>query len=193
MPWEKNFSVEAVLDKVMHAFWLRGYEATSIQDLIACTGINRGSLYATYGDKHTLFLAALRHYDETYRKAFLRQLEANYGPREAIRRQFQAVVDSTVKDGQTRGCFITNTALELSARDPAAADIVTDAQTGLEAFFSRSIIRGQKIGEISQDIDAASIARELLAMFLGLRVLSRSRPEPELLQAIADQALRRLG
>ncbi len=193
MPWEKNFNIEIVLDKIMHAFWSRGYNATSIQDLVAHTGINRGSLYATYGDKHALFLAALKHYDETNRKHFTGQLEASYSPREAICRQFQAVVNSAVKDGQTRGCFITNTALELSARDPAVAIIVANAQAEMEAFFARSIIRGQEIGEISQGIDAPSTARELLAMFLGLRVLSRSRPEPELLQAIADQAQRRLG
>jgi len=81
MPAEKQFDVDKVLDKAMQAFWLRGYEATSMQDLVDCTGVNRGSLYATYGDKHTLFLAALRMYDDTLRKKMLAELEARFAPR----------------------------------------------------------------------------------------------------------------
>ncbi|MGD9921955.1 MAG: TetR/AcrR family transcriptional regulator, partial [Pseudorhodoplanes sp.] len=67
MPWEKQFDTDEVLEKAMRAFWDRGYEATSLQDLVDHTGINRGSLYATFGDKHALFIAALRRYDESRR------------------------------------------------------------------------------------------------------------------------------
>lgn len=56
MPWEKQFSPDDVLVKAMNAFWARGYESTSMQDLVACMGINRGSLYATFGDKRSLFI-----------------------------------------------------------------------------------------------------------------------------------------
>ena len=93
MPWEKQFNVDDVLDKAMRTFWSRGYEATSVQDLVECTGINRGSLYATYGDKRELFLASLRHYDQNVRQALVKGLERECGPREAIRRLFQAFVD----------------------------------------------------------------------------------------------------
>lgn len=78
MPWEKQFDVDDALTKAMHAFWARGYEATSIRDLVDRMGINRGSIYATFGDKRSLFIQALRHYDTRHREAWL-------GAREAIR------------------------------------------------------------------------------------------------------------
>ena len=193
MPWEKQFSIEDVLDKAMQTFWVQGYEATSVQDLVACTGINRGSLYATYGDKRDLFLAALKHYDETVRKGFSIELENRLGPVEAIRQMFQVFVDKVAVHGQNCGCFLTNTALELAAHDAEIGVIVANAQTEIEAFFARSIMRGQSLGEISISVTPKTAAQGLLAALLGLVVLSRSRPDPALLQAIADDAIRRVA
>ena len=58
----KCFNRDEALEKAMQAFWAKGYEATSVQDLVDCMGINRGSLYDTFGDKHQLFLEALDQY-----------------------------------------------------------------------------------------------------------------------------------
>src|SRR3989337_2583926 len=88
MPWDKNFDVRETLEKAMQTFWARGYEATSMQDLVDCTGINRGSLYATYGDKRALFVAALHRYIEWMRDELLADIAARHGPREAIRQSF---------------------------------------------------------------------------------------------------------
>ena len=128
MPWEKQFGVVEVLDSAMQAFWVHGYEATSVQDLVERTGVNRASLYATYGDKHDLFLAALRHYRETRLHLFVTELELRYSPVDAVRRLFQAFVDQVAVQGLNQGCFLANTALELAAHDPEAAAIVADAQ-----------------------------------------------------------------
>ena len=65
MPWEKQFDPDTALDKAMQAFWAHGYDATSIQDLVDCMGINRGSMYATFGDKRSLFIQALNRYNTT--------------------------------------------------------------------------------------------------------------------------------
>ena len=92
MPWEKQFDVDQVLNKAMQAFWSRGYEATSMQELVDRTGINRGSLYSTYRDKHALFLAALRRYAETIHHRRLADLGSRYGPREAIRQSLLAFI-----------------------------------------------------------------------------------------------------
>ena len=69
MPRKKEFDVDAVLNKAMEAFWTRGYEATSLNDLLDCMQIQRASLYNAFGDKHSLFLDALRRYDTVYRRA----------------------------------------------------------------------------------------------------------------------------
>lgn len=192
MPWEKQFDVNAVLDKAMQAFWSRGYEATSMQNLVDNTGVNRGSLYATYGDKRALFLAALRMYDDRNRQKRLAELEARYGPREAIRQMFLSFTSHASEKGGNRGCFLTNTALELAVHDAEARRIVAHAQTEIEAFFFRMVKKGVAQGEIGPQVKPGETASGLLASLIGVTVLMRSRPERVLLQTIIDDALRRL-
>ena len=193
MPWEKQFDVDEVLDKAMQAFWSRGYEATSMQDLVERTGINRGSLYATYRDKHELFLAALRMYAQTIHHKRLADVESKYGPREAIRQSFLAFTRQVSEKGGNRGCFLTNTALELAAHDPEAGKVVAQAQKQTEAWFAAMIRKGKAKGEVPEDVEPEGTARALLASLIGLSVLARSRPERSLLQGIVDDAVRRLG
>lgn len=193
MPWEKQFDVDEVLGKAMQAFWSRGYEATSMQDLVERTGINRGSLYATYRDKHELFLTALRMYAQTIHHKRLADVESKYGPREAIRQSFLAFTRQVSEKGGNRGCFLTNTALELAAHDPEAGKIVAQAQKQTEAWFAGMIRKGKAKGEVPEDVEPEVTARALLASLIGLSVLARSRPERSLLQSIVDDAVNRLG
>lgn len=193
MPWEKSFDVAETLDKAMQAFWTHGYEATSLQTLVDCTGLNRGSLYATYGDKRTLFLAALHRYDERMRRELLADIEARYAPREAIRQLFLAFMAQVPERGGGRGCFVTNTALELAPHDPEIGRIVAHAQSEIEAFFARTIRKGKAQGAIAAHVRPVETARGLLASLIGFVVLARSRPDKTLLQTVVDDAIRRLG
>ncbi len=193
MPWEKQFDIEEVLGKAMQAFWCRGYEATSMQDLVRATGVNRASLYATFADKHTLYIAALKFYDEKVRQQLLSELEANSSPSEGIRKIFDIFVAQACDEGSRLGCFINNSALELSAHDAQAAEIIAQAQVELEAFFLRMIERGQATGEIRSSLNASRTASGLLASLLGLFVLVRSRPDRKLLNAIVEECVTRLG
>ncbi len=175
----------------MHAFWARGYQATSLHDLVACMGINRGSLYATFGDKRALFIQARRRYDAVYRQAWVAALAEAPSAKRAILGAFEAVIASVLKDGARDGCLLVNTALELSPHDPEIseiADIVSHGLTEMERFFCRMIEKGQAQGDIPARIDAVETARALLGLFIGLRVLSRSRPEEALLRSITHQA-----
>ncbi len=188
MPWEKQFDVDDALTQAMHAFWARGYEATSLHDLVACMGINRGSLYATFGDKRSLFIRALRRYDAVHRRAWVAALGAVPSARRAILGAFEAVIASVLKDGARDGCLLVNTALELSPHDPEISEIVREGLAEMEGFFRRMVAKGQAAGEIPAGLNAAETARALLGLFIGLRVLSRSRPERALLRAIARLA-----
>ncbi|MBU2581678.1 MAG: TetR/AcrR family transcriptional regulator [Alphaproteobacteria bacterium] len=191
MPWDKQFDKTAVLEKVLGAFWSRGYEATSIQDLVDCTGVNRASLYATYGDKRQLFLAALESYDES-RRRMLAELEATYPPREAIRQLFLSVTQGIGGGAPDRGCFITNTALELAAHDEEINVVVGEAQADVEAFLIRMLRKAKAAGEVASQLKCSQTARGLLAALIGLLVLVRSRPEKFLLHSIVEDAMRRL-
>lgn len=188
MPWQKQYDEADVLARAMEAFWARGYEATSINDLVAATGINRGSLYAGFTDKRSLFLRALEHYDREHRRTFLGALERDYGPKDAILAAFRQVVDSCEAGRNRKGCLLVNTALEMSPHDPGIGRIVQAKLEAVESFFRNRIEAGQKDGTLRPEIPAAETARVLFALFVGLRVITRSRPDRDLMASIVTQA-----
>lgn len=188
MPWEKQFDEAEVLDKALQAFWARGFEATSIQDLVDCMGLNRGSIYATFGDKRSLFLKALEHYEIHHRRAWFQALRHRHTPRTAILSVFEGAVAAALSDRSRGGCFLVNTAIELSPHDREIAQLVARGLSETEAFFRDLVREGQRIGEIPAKTDPVPTARKLLGLLAGLRVLARSRPERPLLEALVDQA-----
>lgn len=188
MPWDKQYNEADVLDRAMVAFWANGYEATSISDLVTATGINRGSIYAAFEDKHTLFVRALERYDRQHRLEFLSSIAQENDPKSAILAVFDTVIAAALNGAKPSGCLLVNTALELSDHDPKIARIVRDSLTEVEKFFSHMIAEGQARGQLPERLEPERAGAALLALFLGLRVLSRSRPEPDLLAAIAEQA-----
>ena len=187
MPWEIQFDEQQALDKAMHAFMARGYEATSMQDLVDSMDLNRGSIYATYGNKRSLFLRALAHYELHHRQAWFAELRRTHTPRGAILAVFEGAMAAALSKHGHGGCFLVNSAIELSLHDDDVADIVAEGLVNTERSFRDLIAEGKKIGEISPDVDPVRTARVLLGLLVGLRVLARGRPERPLLQALADQ------
>lgn len=189
MPWTKSFDVDQTLDKAMHLFWARGFEATSMEDLVQGMGINRGSIYSTFGDKRKLFIVALNRYNLKCRKAQLSTLEHEHSPRSAIKILFHQWIDRAMTEPENNGCFLTNTALELAAHDEDIGMIVADSQRDIEKFFRRLIRKGQESGEIPSQLSPTKTAQSLLAALIGLLVLSRSRPDRKLLKSVANGAM----
>ncbi len=188
MPWEKQFDVDAALGRAMEAFWSQGYEATSTQDLLVRMGINRGSLYDTFGSKRELFLKVLKHYQATYQGPKVAEAARGRTPRETIGALFDGLVAEALGGSGRCGCLLVNTALELAPHDEEIARIVAAGLRDIEAFFKRTIETGQQIGEIPGRIDAAEVARALLGLLIGLRVLARTLPDKPVLDAIATRA-----
>jgi len=185
----KQFDEEQALQCAMEQFWAHGYEATSMQDLVDRMGINRGSLYDTFGDKRNLFIRAFESYGRQYREQVLDKLERHPSPRQAIYDLFRGLLDMSATEQGRRGCFMVNTALELAAHDKEIGVLVKKRLQGLEALFKRLIVRGQALGEISKDHDPNALAAHLLSVQLGIRVLMRAWPERRLLQDIVGAAL----
>src|SRR5215467_1252825 len=111
MPAAKQFDRLEVLDRAMRVFWERGYEAASVQNLVDATGVNRASLYATFGGKKELFLSSLARYEEVVVKPLLATLN-DPDPRRALERMFDGIVRRVSNPSFPRGCFYTNTSLE---------------------------------------------------------------------------------
>lgn len=189
MPWEKSFDVDETLDKATRVFWSKGYEATSMSDLLDATGINKGSLYNTFKNKKTLFVMGLLKYDRDHRKATLDELSAMSDPVAAIGLMFDGMIDECASDTDKKGCLLVNTALELPHHDKDVADIVKAAMEDIEEFFSVQIRRGQQSGQLSGDIDAVNAAKALLSSVIAIRVMSRGVFDAAGLDAIRTHAL----
>ena len=188
MPWEKNYNVTDVLERAMHAFWAHGYEATSINDLVAATGINRASIYAAYTNKHNLFMESLRHYDRIYRQQFLERVARENEPKEAILAAFKVAAKQCDSSKTPVGCLLVNTVLELAPHDADVHAFVNASLREVENFFASMINAAQRDGSVRIGLDARQTAQALLGLFLGLRVLARSKSHRAALKAITVQA-----
>jgi len=188
MPWEKRYSETEVLERAMNAFWAHGYEATSMSDLVEATGINRGSLYAGFSDKRTLFIKALRYYDKLHRADFLDQIGKNRGGRDAILAAFKSAAMVEGSGGRPGGCFLVNTALELSPHDFEVRALVKASLAEVEEFFFRNVETAKQQGVVKKVLRPRRTAQALLALFLGLRVLTRSDPDKSIRDSIISQA-----
>jgi len=117
----REFDEEQVVEEAMEVFWQRGYQATSVQDLVEATGLQRGSLYGAFGDKHGLFVAALDAYMELALRRFQQFVSEADDPvdgiRDFVRRAGIDCKDPALGD---RGCLVANTCSELVADDPVA-------------------------------------------------------------------------
>lgn len=192
MPAPKQHDTDAFIDSAMRVFWSRGYEGTSINDLVQATGINRGSIYASFEGKRDIFLAALASYDDRYRARFLAAMTAGKSPREAILATFRAAADQVATPDMPAGCLVVNSAVELAPHDPEISIAIKASLGELLAFFRDRIDEGKTAGEIGP-LDSGSTATTLYALFLGLRVMARTDAPAEQKNKIVEQASRLLG
>ena len=189
----KEFEPERALERAMELFWRRGYEATSLRELLEAMGIGQGSFYGTFGDKHTLFLATLDRYREAAEAGAVTTLEDG-SPKEAIRAMFRGMVDVLAgQEEPRRGCFLANSAVELAPHDAEVGERISRYVRCLEDAFERTVRRGQATGEIDTRRDPRTLARSLVNNSLGLRVLARTGTDRRTLEDAADAALWPLG
>ncbi len=188
MPRKKQFLIHDALTSAMHEFWSRGYHPTSMQDLVDCMGIGRGSIYDTFGSKRGLFMRTLDHYMKIYSARVGKMLAQSSSPSEAIVSIFESAIAELVVDGSSDGCLIINTAVELAALDDEISEVVLGVYRQTEQTFRTLIEQGQATGAIPRTVDSVLTSQILLNMFIGLRILARSRADESLLRAIRNQA-----
>lgn len=188
----RSFDERAVIADAMTVFWRKGYEATSIDDLVQATGINRASMYGTFGSKEGLLLAALDHYVLAVNRQRLRLLEGKGTVRDCLGAYFDSLIAFSTGDGRGLGCLLTNTAIELSPRNARIRKKLKAIFDQVETAFRRLLERGQAAGEIAADRDPEALAHFLLTTVQGLRVIARADPDPVAMRQTAAAAMRAL-
>ncbi|AJW62305.1 HTH-type transcriptional repressor ComR [Elizabethkingia miricola] len=178
MPRNKEFDYNDKLEKVRNLFWEKGFNATSMNDIVNTMGLNRSSIYNTYGNKHQLFMECLAHYakmkTEQYKEAGLYK-ESAY---EALSYTAHDVMNQTIKDKKT--CLIVRTIFEFGDTDPQVKNIILSNAKILEDIFKRLIEQAKTEGDIKQNITSEVAARYILSGFSGFYkhyILSGSKKE----------------
>jgi len=179
----REFDEGTVLDAALDHFWARGFDATSMRDLIECTGLTAASLYNAFGDKRSLYRQALDRYVE---RGIRERLERCRGlpPRQSVEAFFADVLRRSLDDPQHKGCMLVNAALDVPADDAELRQAVAQVLTNMENFLRDTIAAGQADGTIQATLPAADMARHLLGVLTGMRVLARVRPEKDLMEGI---------
>lgn len=183
-----QFDRQEALEKSVSLFWENGYEATSLADLLHAMGIGRQSLYNTFGDKRSLFIEAVRHYIDSNGQHLLSGLQASGSPVGNIRKTLERVVESLV-DEDCKGCFVTNSIIELAPHDEEVRKLAQLMIKRTEKEFKAAIDRAVTACELSSDTDARATARFLSSIIHGLVVMGKASASRSVLQDTVRIAL----
>ena len=185
----KSFDQYEVLEKAMQLFWTKGYYDTSVNDLVKHTGLSRSSLYDTYGDKHRLYILALKKYQEDMGSAMKKLVESADSIKDTLNQLFRMAINDSLEDKFNRGCFMVNTSVEVGHRNEEIGNLVRANQDDIEKAFRKAIKKGQKTGEISKKHKSKPLARFLFNTYAGLKVNAKHNPSQKQLEDIVNVAI----
>jgi TetR/AcrR family transcriptional regulator, transcriptional repressor for nem operon len=193
MPKVKLFNEEEAMDTITQLFWTKGYNGTSIDELVTASGLSRSSLYDTFGGKHELFLKSLQHYLQQNNHTLQNELAGIASPKKKIEFFFRYAVDDIMDDKKRKGCFMLNSSTELCNLDKKVAAIAADNMSNVTNRLAAWIKEAQQLGEISNRQQAKILATSLYASFCGLRVMGQTNPEKKLLDDVVKSVMQLLG
>jgi TetR/AcrR family transcriptional regulator, transcriptional repressor for nem operon len=184
----REFDTEEVLEAVINAFWERGYEATSMADLMAVTGLQKGSIYKAFGDKRSLFLKALQTYlDRVY--SLSRQALGQPKPAQAIAAWIQLLSDTALAPEANHGCFAVNSLIELAPHDPDVAKKLEHQFSRVGDLLESVLAQGQREGVFRKDLSAEQLRFMLLTIAQGALASGRAAFLKSNLSNLTDSVL----
>ncbi len=184
-PRQREFDRDEVLLKAITVFRDKGYEATSMQDLVEQMGINRFSLYATFNSKHDLFVEALQAYYDLVAIPFFDRLKDSDSGLKVIEAVLMELVSRIKRRVSFNGCLLCNTIAELgAAADARTKKILKTYLKLVEADFRVAIVRAKELGEIPQDVDASKHAKVLTTYSTGLLSVAKVLSEREARESV---------
>jgi len=184
----KEFNHDVVVERAMRLFWQKGYAATSIHDLEVVMGIGRGSLYATFGDKHALYLAALDRYQRTVATTLLAPLAEVRPLRAALRQVLERVVDQALVR-EDHGCFLVHASVERASCDPEVFCRTAANFAHIEAHLFDAFVAAQVTSDFAPTHDPRALARFFANAVQGLHVTARATGDRSILMDIVAVTL----
>ncbi|MFC3505387.1 TetR/AcrR family transcriptional regulator [Micromonospora krabiensis] len=185
----REFDTDAAVAAALEVFRHKGYEGASMRDLAQATGLGSGSIYAAFGSKDGLYLAALDLYRQRYAAPLVEILRSGNDARDLIREVFVGAVDDIVRDGRRFACLIVGASMERAHHDRRVADRLRATTRSLEHALFDVLAEGQLRGEIPADRSPGDLAGFLVTSLQGLRVMGAINPDRAALMRSAEVAL----
>ena len=188
MVGKRQFDEATVLEQATRVFWVRGFSATSVDDLVQATGLGRGSLYGAFGNKTQLFIRVIDHY-----RAMVGELLApdpTQDPRRALEAIFGRIVEANVSPDTPAGCLITNTCTELASLPVETREHVLGGLADVEAVFRLVLEEGVRSQQLGEDADIDQMARFFMGVHQAIAVLAAAGATKEVLHGVAAVGLR---
>jgi len=184
-----QFNPEIALNSAMLLFWRKGYESTSLQDLLTGMGLSKSSFYQAFKSKHCLFQQSIQHYRKMLTNDLQMQLEQADSSRDFLENLFRNVASETSGPDARRGCLLMNTASEFAQTDSEIAGLVGDSIENITNIFEQAIRQAQDADKINKDKDARSLATYLLSSMSGLKNMVKAGADRETIKRIVDNVL----
>lgn len=184
----RGFDTGEALDVALEMFWRQGYDGTPVQALCRAMELQPGSVYAAFGSKRDLFVAAVRRYTETVSAEAVDRVNSAPSGLQGLREYFAYLVDAMVDGKRAWGCLVTNSLVEFAARDPELAGMFQLHLARLQTSFAAALARARADGELRPGAGPEA-AGMLVAVVQGMNVMAKSRPGRKALQDVVDAAL----
>ncbi|MGI9257352.1 MAG: TetR/AcrR family transcriptional regulator [Gammaproteobacteria bacterium] len=183
----REFDTEMALDAAMQVFWAKGYEATTLMDLMAATGLHKGSLYQAFGDKHALFIQALKRYLHEMDRMEAEELRHAKTPMEGLRNVAHTMIDFIDNEGDVpRGCMLMNAISEMAPHDSEVHKLLEDHVNQMRSTVTNALASAQASGEISAERPPEVLAGMLMTFVSGLSSTMKGYISREEAHALLD-------
>ncbi|WP_139956955.1 TetR/AcrR family transcriptional regulator [Flavicella sediminum] len=176
MARKKQYNEEEVIEKAMYLFWRNGYENTSMQMLEKQMGINKFSIYASFGNKHGVFVESLKCYQEKTKTMFDKFKNASGGV-EDIKQFFYDSVAIGYQQGFEKGCMVTNTYNEFSGSED---QIIKEQMASFMKSLKNLFIEKLKMDSTKNDETLQKQANFLVLAKHGLAAATRVNDKKEI-------------
>ncbi|WP_328829010.1 TetR/AcrR family transcriptional regulator [Streptomyces sp. NBC_00252] len=190
MPDIKHFDPDATLETVVRLFWRQGVASTGIQDIVTATGLNRSSLYATFGGKQELYLAALHRYLEQRSQPMFRRLAEDERGLPAVSEFFDDLIEARCSGEYARwGCMVSNAHAGAESSDPDVRAVLDRHHQELRHAIYATLVTARARGQLSPGSDPGASADLLALVAYGVNLRSRAGADAATLRRTVATAL----
>src|SRR6201993_4643341 len=186
----RKFVEDQVIEAARDQFWTHGYAGTSLDDLVAVTGLGRGSLYGAFGDKHTIFVRALDEYSTATMAAVRAELrDSTESAYDRLVGHIRSMARANATDSKRHGCLTAKSAAELAATDKAVARRVKRFIDAYQAELAEPIAAAQREGDIDSSVNPRDMAVLVLAVLRGMEALRKGGASSATITTAGEQAV----